>query len=128
MQFSHPLTSFGVTIPLAQQLTRHLTQQLQLLNLRQRLIRHLQHWQAQFLSHAFVAHADKTTANQPIAITEQTADKQALKVLVMGPPKAVDDCIRNLYRLGFAQIWEWSSAQPSSKPGEVMRILTRRVL
>lgn len=51
-----------------------------------------------------------------------------LKILVISSPKVVNSTIHTLYRLGYAQISEWSKPQPTQNPGEVMSILSRRIL
>lgn len=35
--------------------------------------------------------------------------------------------IHTLYRVGFAQVSEWSCLQPTGTPGEVMSILIRQI-
>ncbi|MBD1926144.1 hypothetical protein H6F74_07740 [Trichocoleus sp. FACHB-90] len=53
--------------------------------------------------------------------------KHLAKVLVIGSKKGVTSTILTLYRLGFAEVSEWSPLSPASNPGEVMSILTRRI-
>ncbi|MEQ8958503.1 MAG: hypothetical protein RLP02_11355 [Coleofasciculus sp. C2-GNP5-27] len=50
-----------------------------------------------------------------------------LKVLVISTPQGVSSTIHTLYRLGYAQVSEWSKPQPTQNPGEVMSILSRRI-
>jgi hypothetical protein len=50
-----------------------------------------------------------------------------LKILVISSPKAVNSTIHNFYRLGYAEVSEWSKPQPTQNPGEVVSILSRRV-
>jgi hypothetical protein len=50
-----------------------------------------------------------------------------LKVLVISTPQGVSSTIHTFYRLGYAQVSEWSKPQPTQNPGEVMSILSRRI-
>ncbi|MEQ9238872.1 hypothetical protein [Coleofasciculus sp. E2-BRE-01] len=50
-----------------------------------------------------------------------------LKVLVISTPQGVSNTIHAFYRLGYAQVSEWSKPQPTQNPGEVMSILSRRI-
>jgi hypothetical protein len=52
-------------------------------------------------------------------------DREPVKILLIGSPKAVRSIIHILYRLGFASVSEWIPLQPAQKPGEVMSILMR---
>ncbi|MEH2069402.1 MAG: hypothetical protein V7K47_14770 [Nostoc sp.] len=60
--------------------------------------------------------------------TETTPNKESVKVVIYGSKKGVNNIILTLYKLGFAQVNEWSPLLPSSNPGEVMSILTRHIL
>lgn len=62
------------------------------------------------------------------ASTEPSSGKEFVKVIVVGSPKGVVKIIHTLYRLGFAEVTEWSSPSPTTKPGEVMSVMTRLVL
>ncbi|MEP0799339.1 hypothetical protein [Funiculus sociatus] len=53
--------------------------------------------------------------------------KHLAKVLVIGSNKGVSCKILTLYRLGFAEVSEWSLLSAASNPGEVMSILRRRI-
>jgi hypothetical protein len=50
-----------------------------------------------------------------------------LKILIISSPKVVNNTIHTFYRLGYAQVSEWSKPQPTQNPGEVMSILSRRI-
>ncbi|MBD2677730.1 MULTISPECIES: hypothetical protein [Nostoc] len=60
--------------------------------------------------------------------TETTPERESVKVVIYGSKKGVNNTILTLYKLGFAQVNEWSPLLPSSNPGEVMSILTRHIL
>ncbi|MBD1908611.1 hypothetical protein H6F53_24505 [Trichocoleus sp. FACHB-832] len=46
---------------------------------------------------------------------------------MIGSNKGVSSKILTLYRLGFAEVSEWSLLSAASNPDEVMSILTRRI-
>ncbi|RCJ28461.1 hypothetical protein A6770_23650 [Nostoc minutum NIES-26] len=60
--------------------------------------------------------------------TETTPTREPVKVVIFGSKTGVNSTILTLYKLGFAQVNEWSPLLPSSNPGEVMSILTRYIL
>jgi len=67
---------------------------------------------------------DTATATVPVAEPPQP-DREPVKILLIGSPKAVRSIIDILYCLGFASVSEWSPLQQAQKPGEVMSILMR---
>ena len=56
------------------------------------------------------------------AISEQ----DVLLVTVVGSPQGVRETILTLYRLGFAQVGDWSPLQRAATAGHVMSVLIRR--
>ncbi|MGD2183247.1 peptide ABC transporter substrate-binding protein [Lusitaniella coriacea] len=62
----------------------------------------------------------------PVAVAEP--QREPIKVLLIGSPKAVTSTIHSLYCLRFAEVGEWSPLLPTQNPGEVMSILVRRLL
>ncbi|HEY9652739.1 MAG TPA: hypothetical protein V6C95_18935 [Coleofasciculaceae cyanobacterium] len=56
-----------------------------------------------------------------------TANREPIKILLIGSPKAVNNTIQTFYRLRFAEVREWSPLQPTTNPGEVMSILKRQL-
>lgn len=71
--------------------------------------------------------ASRTVA-QPLIDLRDQPSPDILRVLAIGAPPVVDDCVVTLYRLGYARPEEWSRQLPTMNPGEVMRILTKRVM
>jgi hypothetical protein len=71
------------------------------------------------------AFSNPTATPEP---TEPTPNREPLRVLVIGSRKGVTSTIQTLYRLGFAEVGEWSPLLPAPNAGEVMSILTRYVL
>ncbi|MDF5710814.1 MAG: hypothetical protein PUP90_24870 [Nostoc sp. S4] len=70
--------------------------------------------------------------NAPLVSTKDsrqtTPDRESVKVVIYGSKRGVNNTILTLYKLGFAQVNEWSPLLPGSNPGEVMSILTRHIL
>ena len=77
----------------------------------------------------FIPDSDQTTNSEtPFpANTSSEPNRVPLKILVISSPKGVTSTIHNFYRLGYAQISEWSKPQPTQTPGEVMSVLSRRI-
>ncbi|MFP5270110.1 hypothetical protein [Coleofasciculus sp.] len=70
------------------------------------------------------------TPNQQTPLPANPAsepNRVPLKVLVISTPQGVSNTIHTFYRLGYAQVSEWSKPQPTQNPGEVMSILSRRI-
>ena len=60
--------------------------------------------------------------NDASAVSEQ----DVVCVTVTGSPKGVRETILTLYRLGFAQVGDWSPLQRAANPKQVMSVLIRR--
>ena len=73
---------------------------------------------------------DKSPAHEtPVPATPPSEPNRVpLKILVISSPKVVNSTIHTFYRLGYAEISEWSKPQPTQNPGEVMSVLSRRIL
>ena len=73
----------------------------------------------------------QSNSNEPNPATpaevRSNGDREAVKIMVVGSPRAVIKIIHTLYRLGFAEVTAWSPPIPTAIPGEVMRVLVRRV-
>jgi len=70
--------------------------------------------------------ASLPTANQP---TEQPLpQREPIKHLLIGSPKAVTSTIHFLQVIGYASVGDWSPLLPTANPGEVMSILSRQIL
>ncbi|NJN88227.1 MAG: hypothetical protein HC881_20455 [Leptolyngbyaceae cyanobacterium SL_7_1] len=50
-----------------------------------------------------------------------------LRVLAIGSPQVVNCFVMTLFQYGYARPEEWSRQLPTVNPGEVMRILTKRI-
>jgi hypothetical protein len=62
------------------------------------------------------------------ASTDPESGREFVKVIVVGSLKGVIKIIHTLYRLGFAEVTEWSQPSPTANPGEVMSVMRRCVL
>ena len=60
--------------------------------------------------------------NSDSAISEQ----DVVLLTVVGSPSGVRETILTLYRLGFAQVGDWSPVQRATNPKQVMSVLIRR--
>lgn len=81
---------------------------------------------------SLLAAREGTARKIPPQFLSETSDpppeRESLRVLVIGSRRGVTGTIQTLYRLGFAEMVEWSPLLPAPTPGEVMSILTRYVL
>jgi hypothetical protein len=77
----------------------------------------------------FIPDASETPAIpvSPSPSSEPTSNREPVKILIIGSPKAVNNIIQTLYRLRFAEVREWSPLQPTANPGEVVSILKRQL-
>jgi hypothetical protein len=65
--------------------------------------------------------------NLPLLDLRDNSSPDVLRILAIGSPEVVNSCVMTLFRLGYARPEEWSRQLPTVNPGEVMRILTKRV-
>ncbi|EGJ32785.1 MULTISPECIES: hypothetical protein [Moorena] len=63
--------------------------------------------------------------NPPESSGESRPGRKQIKHILIGSPKTVRMTIYSLYSLGYAQVDEWSTPQPTENPGEVISILIR---
>jgi len=81
-----------------------------------------------------------TLANPALQVTIEPAaesGREVIRILVIGSAHGCDRIIHELYRLGFAEVREWSKPQPvrlspyveaTGRTHEIMRVLTRYVM
>ena len=81
------------------------------------------------MSEEFVPDASETPALpvSPSASPEPTANREPVKILIIGSPKGVNNIIHTLYRIKFAEVTAWSPLQPTANPDEVVSILKRQL-
>jgi hypothetical protein len=66
-------------------------------------------------------------ANAPYGSMVESG-REVIRILVIGSAHGVERIIHELYRLGFAEVREWSKPQPTGRTHAIMRVLTRYVL
>lgn len=72
--------------------------------------------------------AQAVPASEPALIDlRDRPSPDLLRVIAIGSPQVVQFCVSRLFQLGYARPDEWSRQLPTVNPGEVMRILTKRV-
>ena len=78
---------------------------------------------------SFLDDSSKTPAIEVSLTTspQTNPSRETVKILVIGSSTGVNNIIYTLYRLGFAEVSEWSSLQPTPNHGEVMSILIRHL-
>jgi hypothetical protein len=54
------------------------------------------------------------------------SEQEVVLLTVVGSPRGVRDTILTLYRLGFAEVGDWSPVQRAANPKQVMSVLIRR--
>ena len=59
---------------------------------------------------------------------ENRPSPEILRVLAIGSPQIVNNFVMTMFQLGYARPEEWSRQLPTVNPGEIMRILTKRVM
>ncbi len=81
------------------------------------------------MSEDFIPDLDQTSEleTSPPATPPSNPNRHPLKVLIVSSPQGVTNTIHTFYRLGYAEVSEWSKPQPTQNPGEVMSILSRRI-
>jgi hypothetical protein len=68
------------------------------------------------------------STNLPMIDLRDRPSPDVLRLLAMGSPEVVNSCVMSLYHLSYARPEEWSQPLPTVNPGEVMRILTKRII
>lgn len=66
------------------------------------------------------------SSDSPFLSLPPVDDARTLRVIAVGSLDVVDNYVLTQYRLGFAEVSEWSRPLPAPNTGEIMRILTKR--
>jgi hypothetical protein len=76
----------------------------------------------------FVAENEESLTNlaNQLAIGNNP-NREILRVLIISSRQGVTNAIHNFYRLGFAEVHEWSPLLPTANAGQFMSILTRQI-
>ncbi len=69
---------------------------------------------------------DENESDCPNSDSAAISEQDVLLVTLVGSPQGVRETILTLYRLGFAQVGDWSPVQRAANPGQVMSVLIRR--
>ena len=77
---------------------------------------------------AFLSSALSSPSLQVTLEPDAESGREIIRILVIGPAYGVERIIHELFRLGFAEVREWSKPQPTGRTHEVMRVLTRYML
>lgn len=67
------------------------------------------------------------TSDHPLIDLRDRSVPDLLRVLAIGSAEAVNSFVMTLFRYGYARPNEWPRQLPTVNPGEVMRILTKRI-
>ncbi|EGJ34520.1 MULTISPECIES: hypothetical protein [Moorena] len=81
------------------------------------------------MSNNFLPEPEETAsvpASEPTPTPPQPK-REPVQILVIGSSNSITKIIHTQYKLGFAEISEWSPLMPASIPGKQMRALTRYV-
>ncbi|MEQ8960257.1 MAG: peptide ABC transporter substrate-binding protein [Coleofasciculus sp. C2-GNP5-27] len=68
-----------------------------------------------------------TVPPSPSATPEPTPHREPVKLSLCGSRRGVNNIIRTLYRLRFAEVIEWSPLQPTGNSGEFVSMLIRQI-
>jgi hypothetical protein len=79
---------------------------------------------------AFLTTPTPTHSTNPTNLSTPAPEPSREKVTltVRGSAHSTERVIHELYRVGFAEVREWSRPIPTGKVNEVMRVLTRWVI
>jgi len=76
------------------------------------------------MSQEFVPEDNKS--DRPNDDSAAVSEQEVVLLTVVGSPKGVRETIFTLYRLGFAEVGDWSPLQRAANPKQVMSVLIRR--
>lgn len=77
---------------------------------------------------AFLPSALSSSSLQVTLEPDAESGREIIRILVIGSAHGVERIVHELFRLGFAEVLEWSKPQPTGRVNEIMRVLTRYVL
>ena len=69
---------------------------------------------------------DDNKFDRPNDDSAAVSEQEVVLLTVVGSPTGVRETIFTLYRLGFAQVGDWSPLQRAANPKQVMSVLIRR--
>ncbi|AFY36041.1 hypothetical protein [Calothrix sp. PCC 7507] len=75
----------------------------------------------------FVDHQKSTQSQLEQSFKHSFPQREPIKHLLIGSPKAVTSTIHYLQVIGYASVGDWSPLLPTTNSGEVMSILSRQI-
>ena len=69
---------------------------------------------------------DSNESERPNDDSAAVSEQDVVLLTVVGSPKGVRETILTLYRLGFAEVGDWSPVQRAANPKQVMSVLILR--
>ncbi|MCC3538311.1 MAG: hypothetical protein JGK24_28830 [Microcoleus sp. PH2017_29_MFU_D_A] len=69
---------------------------------------------------------DEDSSDCPDSDSGAVSEQDILLVTLVGSPQGVRETILTLYRLGFAEVGDWSPVQRAANADQVMSVLIRR--
>jgi len=69
---------------------------------------------------------EDNSSDRPNDDSAAVSEQEVVLLTVVGSPKGVRETILTLYRLGFAEVGDWSPLQRAANPKQVMSVLIRR--
>ncbi|MEH1904109.1 hypothetical protein [Nostoc sp.] len=83
---------------------------------------------AQVKLEEYLSGEDFNTPTLKESAQKSLSQREPIKHLLIGSPKAVTSTIHFLQVIGYASVGDWSQLLPTANPGEVMSILSRQIL
>jgi hypothetical protein len=77
---------------------------------------------------AFLPAVSSSPSLQVTLEPDAESGREVIRILVIGPAYGVERIVHEFFRLGFAEVREWSKPQPTGRVNEIMLVLTRYVL
>ncbi len=69
---------------------------------------------------------DDNKSDRPNDDSAAVSEQEVVLLTLVGSPKGVRETIFTLYRLGFAEVGDWSPLQRATNPKQVISVLIRR--
>jgi hypothetical protein len=69
---------------------------------------------------------DDNSSDRPNDDSAAVCEQEVVLLTLVGSPKGVRETILTLYRLGFAEVGDWSPPQRAANPKQVISVLIRR--
>ena len=75
-----------------------------------------------------VTDAIPPAARPPAGREHRTPQAEPLRLVAVGSPWAIQNHIQSMHHFGYADPNDWSRLLPTGRPGEMMAILTKRLI